>query len=80
MALQPNRQTLETLLDSLVNGDRNSSARKLYVMRQDHLDIIDKLRGGKTRVAMLRSIIDEWRDMKIEELKLEVGKLENTAA
>lgn len=79
MSVQPNRHTLDALVDTLVSGNRDSTEKKLYAMRSDHLDMVERLRGNKTAVAMLRYILDDWRNMKIKELRKEIERLEAMA-
>lgn len=60
---------LDIIRDAYGVAGGESTKPKLWYLRQEQLDMIEQLadRYGESQVSILRSIIDEWRTMKMRE-------------
>ena len=68
MIVNPNKTTINLLIESLTSED-NSTTRRAYALRNDQITLIEKLRGERNATEFVRQIVDYFRDQHIKEIK-----------
>jgi hypothetical protein len=71
MSVLRSSDALEILKSAYEKGDGSDTVPKRWDLRQEQIEMIRALseRYNESQVTVLRSIIDEWRDMKLREAR-----------
>ena len=69
MSVLRSSDALEILENAYGSSSDNATVPKRWDLRKEQIEMIRALseRYNESQVSMLRSIIDEWRDMKLRE-------------
>ena len=68
MRFSESPHSIQILRSSYMNGNGGETVSRNFYLRKEQDEMLARLakQNGETKVTILRAIIDEWREMKLE--------------